>query len=173
MVFKYALNDFIKENSSLRRLLDVSKYEYAMIAMKYRLHLQILWLLSPFGFILFCFIFALFFFFRATPKSCGSSQARGQVWAIAASLCHSHRNMGSEPHLWTKPQLMAMPDPQPTEQGQGSNPHPHEYYLDLFPEPQWELRGLTFKTSYILKSRRDRRSNLKLGILTQRWLMCV
>ena len=172
MVFKYALNDFIKENSSLRRLLDVSKYEYAMIAMKYRLHLQILVTPEPFWFYFILFYFCPFFF-RATPKSCGSSQARGQVWAIAASLCHSHRNMGSEPHLWTKPQLMAMPDPQPTEQGQGSNPHPHEYYLDLFPEPQWELRGLTFKTSYILKSRRDRRSNLKLGILTQRWLMCV
>ena len=48
------------------------------------------------------------------------SQARGHIGATAASLCHSHSNMGSEPHLRTTPQFMAMPDPWPTEWGQGS-----------------------------------------------------
>ena len=53
----------------------------------------------------------------------GGSQARGQIGATAAGLCHS--NTGSEPHLRPIPQLTATPDPQPAEQGQGSNQKPH------------------------------------------------
>ena len=45
--------------------------------------------------------------------------------ATAASLYHSHSNMGSEQRLQTTPQLMATPDLQPTKQGQGSNQCPH------------------------------------------------
>ena len=41
----------------------------------------------------------------------GSSQARGQIGAAAASLHRSHRNAGSEPSLKPTPQLTAMPDP--------------------------------------------------------------
>ena len=54
-----------------------------------------------------------FFFldlFRATPKAYGSSQAMGQIGAVAAGLCHSHSNAGSEPHLQPTAQLMATPD---------------------------------------------------------------
>ena len=40
----------------------------------------------------------------------GSSQARGWIRAVAASLHHSHRNAGSELHLQPTPQLMAIPD---------------------------------------------------------------
>ena len=70
----------------------------------------------------------------------GGSQARGQIEAVAAGLCHSHRNKGSDPCLLPTPQLTAMLDPLPTEQGQGLNPHPHEYLLDsLTTEPQQEL----------------------------------
>jgi len=47
----------------------------------------------------------------------GSSQARGQIRAVAASL---------------QPQLTAMLDPEPTEQRQELNLHPHGYELDLF-----------------------------------------
>ena len=54
-------------------------------------------------------------------------QARGLIGATAASLCHSHSNVGSEPRLQSTPQLMATLDPQTTEQGQGSNPHPHGF----------------------------------------------
>ena len=36
------------------------------------------------------FIFFLFFHFRAVPEAYGSSQARGQIRAAAASLPHSH-----------------------------------------------------------------------------------
>ena len=51
----------------------------------------------------------------------GSSQARGQIQAIAAGLHHSHSNDGSELRLQPTPQLMAS-----TEQGQGSNLQPHD-----------------------------------------------
>ena len=74
-------------------------------------------------FILFYFI--LFYYFRATPTVYGSSQARGPIGAVAASLHHSRSNGGSEPHLQPIPQLTATPDLRPTGQGQGSNPHLH------------------------------------------------
>ena len=71
------------------------------------------------------FFWSFFVFFRATPTAYGGAQARGPVRAVAASLCQSHSNAGSEPRLQPTPQLTAMPDPQPTEQGQGWNPYPH------------------------------------------------
>ena len=37
--------------------------------------------------------------FRAIPLAYGSSQARGEIGAVAASLHYSHSNAGSEPHL--------------------------------------------------------------------------
>ena len=52
----------------------------------------------------------LFFFFKAAPVAYGSSQARAQIGAAAASLCHSHSNVGSEPHLQPTLQLSAMLD---------------------------------------------------------------
>ena len=58
----------------------------------------------------------------------GSSQAMGWVWAAAASLHHSCRNSGSEPHLWPTLQLVATTDSWPTEWGQRSNLHPHRDY---------------------------------------------
>ena len=48
---------------------------------------------------------------RAAPTAHGGSQARGLIGAVAASLCHSHSNTGSEPHLQLTPQLMTTPDP--------------------------------------------------------------
>ena len=47
----------------------------------------------------------------AVPVAYGSSQARGQTGAVAASLRHSHSNAKSEPRLWPTPQLTAMPGP--------------------------------------------------------------
>ena len=41
----------------------------------------------------------------------GGSQARGPIGAVAASLCDSHGNIRSEPHLQPTPQLMATMDP--------------------------------------------------------------
>ena len=38
------------------------------------------------------FFFFVFCLFRAVPAAYESSQARGQIRAIAASLCHSHSN---------------------------------------------------------------------------------
>ena len=46
------------------------------------------------GFVLFGFFF--FLLFGATPEAYGGSQARGQIGATAAGLCHSHSNPRSE-----------------------------------------------------------------------------
>ena len=57
---------------------------------------------------------AIFFFFglfRAAPTAYGGSQARGVIGAVAASLNHSHSNVGFEPRLRPTPQLTAMQDP--------------------------------------------------------------
>ena len=61
----------------------------------------------------------------AVPMAHGSSQARGRTGAVAAGLCHSQSNTGSELNLQPTPKLGAMPDLQAMEQGQGSNIHPH------------------------------------------------
>ena len=51
----------------------------------------------------------LFLRFRAAPVAYGSYQARGRrIRAVAASLCHSHSNTGSQLRLHPTPQLMAM-----------------------------------------------------------------
>ena len=54
-----------------------------------------------------------FFFglFKAAPMAYLGSQAGGQIRAAAAGLHHSHRNVGSKPHLRPTPQLKATPDP--------------------------------------------------------------
>ena len=38
--------------------------------------------------------------FRTAPTAYENSQARGRIWAVAASLCHSHSNARSLTH-WT------------------------------------------------------------------------
>ena len=55
--------------------------------------------------------FFFFCLFKATLIAYGGSQARGQIGAAAASLHHSHRNVGSKPRLWPTPQLTATLDP--------------------------------------------------------------
>ena len=72
----------------------------------------------------------------------GGSQARGQFGATAASLHHSHSNVGSEPCLRPTPQLMATADPRP----QGARPwiEPASSWIlvpFLSAVPQWELPG--------------------------------
>ena len=57
------------------------------------------------------FLILFFAFFRVVPMLYGSSQTRDWIRAIAAGLCHSHSNVGSEPHLWPTPQLMITLDP--------------------------------------------------------------
>ena len=57
--------------------------------------------------------FNLFFFclLRAAPAAYGSSQARSQIGAAAASLHHGHSNVSSEPCLRSTSQLTTTPDP--------------------------------------------------------------
>ena len=57
------------------------------------------------------FFFFFFFFLRAAPTAYRTSQARGQIVAVAAGLHHNHSNGRSKPLLQTTPQLMAMRDP--------------------------------------------------------------
>ena len=47
----------------------------------------------------------------ATLVVYGGSQARGQIGAIAAGLCHSHSNATSKLHLQPIPELTTKPDP--------------------------------------------------------------
>ena len=54
---------------------------------------------------IFFFFFCLF---KATLASYGSSQARGQIRAVATGLHHSYSNTRSKPCLWPIPQLTAM-----------------------------------------------------------------
>ena len=91
---------------------------------------------------LFVFIYLLF----APPAAYGGSQARGQIGASAANLCHSHSSARSELCLRPAPQLTATPVPQPTDWGQGSNPHPHGSRWGLLSaEPRQErLRFVLF-----------------------------
>ena len=53
----------------------------------------------------------LFAFSRAAPAAYGDSLARDLIGTVAACLCHSHSNTGSESSLWPTPQLTATPDP--------------------------------------------------------------
>ena len=74
----------------------------------------------------FIYFFCLFFFFfRVISVAYGSSQDRGWIGAVAASLHHS--NAGSEPSLGPIPQITTTPDPQPMEQVHGLNLRPHGY----------------------------------------------
>ena len=50
-------------------------------------------------------LFLFFCLFRAAAAAYGSSQARGQIRAVAAHLYHSHSSVGSKPHLLPIPQL--------------------------------------------------------------------
>ena len=52
------------------------------------------------NFIYFIYLFIYcFIFLRAAPEAYGSYQPRGQIGAVAASLCHRHSKVGSEPCL--------------------------------------------------------------------------
>ena len=57
------------------------------------------------------YLFIYFCLFRAEAAGYGSSQVKGQIWAVTTGLHHSHSNSRSKPCLWHTPQLTAMPDP--------------------------------------------------------------
>ena len=59
----------------------------------------------------FIYLFIYLGLFRAALAAYGRFQARGQIGAVAAGLCHSHSNMGSKLCLPPTPQLMVVPDP--------------------------------------------------------------
>ena len=59
----------------------------------------------------FCFLLFVLSFSRAALAAYGGSQARGLIGGVAAGLCQSHSNTGSEPRLQPTPQLTATLDP--------------------------------------------------------------
>ena len=78
-----------------------------------------MWLLGFFEYFSFLpsfLVFFLLFFlscflFRAALSTCGSYQGRGYIGISAASLCHSHSHVRSEPCLRPTTQLTAKLDP--------------------------------------------------------------
>ena len=48
----------------------------------------------------YCLFIYYFFLFRAPPVTCGSSQARGWIRAVAAGLHYSYSSMRYKLHLW-------------------------------------------------------------------------
>ena len=88
----------------------------------------------------------------------GSSQARGQFRAAAASLCHSHSSTGSKPHLWAALQLTAMLDPWSTEQGQDWTWVFMDASWVIITETQWELLHYYF---YIIVNKINARDKNK------------
>ena len=82
-------------NNNLRQLASLSSFKQ----------------ITPLQFTCYHWFFFFFFLLRAASAACGSCQARGWIGAAATGLHHSHRNIGSKPHLWPTPQLTAMPGP--------------------------------------------------------------
>ena len=86
--------------------------------------------------------FFFFFFFLLFRMVYRNSQTRCWIGLIAASVHHSHSNVGSKQCLRPTPHITAMPDPQPTERCQGST---HILTDSSQAEPQGEPSSLTFK----------------------------
>ena len=76
-----------------RKMKKINVWETCMLAINMWLH------------------FSFFCLFRVASAAHRGSQARGLIGAAAASLCHSHSNAKSEPHLRPTPQLTATPEP--------------------------------------------------------------
>ena len=64
----------------------------------------------PFNLLLLFIYLFIYLLFWAASMTCGGFQARSPVGAVTASLCHSHSNARSEPHLRPTSQFTAMPD---------------------------------------------------------------
>ena len=128
--------------------------------MSYFRYLNYWWILSIlFGSVLFFIrtglflFFPFFFFFRAAPTAYGSSQARGQIGAIASGLHHSHSKVGSKPCLQTYT----------TAHGNARSPThwirpgiKHPILMDtswiVSTAPQWELQDWSISISSLIKN---------------------
>ena len=127
-----------------------NKFLYQIIGNYACKHIWIILYKILYIYLFICFLFFRFFLFRAVPAAYGSSQARGQIGATTASLHHSDRNAGSQPHLQPTPQLTATPKLWPTEQGQGSNLSSWRVIIFVSSEPWWKLLKFCFFKCWIL-----------------------
>ena len=64
-----------------------------------------------------------FLLFKATLVTCGSFPTRGWIRGTATRLHHSHHNAGSEPGLWSTPQVTPTPDPLPMSEAKDQTHH--------------------------------------------------
>ena len=92
------------------------KFTFPKTSLRSLFLIHLLFLISPTEGTLISFVSLLTLtsyisFFRAAPAAYVSSQATGQRGAVAATLRHSHSNLGSEPHLQSTPQLPTTLDP--------------------------------------------------------------
>ena len=87
---------------------------YGCLFVLFRVSFSVQKLLSLIRSHLFIYLFIYFVFLPflgPLPWHMGYSRARGLIGAVAASLCQSHSNAGSEPCLRPTPQLTAMSKP--------------------------------------------------------------
>ena len=114
---------------------------------------------------------SFFFFglFRAAPAAYGSSQARGRIGPAAAGLHHSHSDLGSEPHLWLTPQLIATPDPSPLSKARDWTRNLMDIVGFITTEPQRETeKDFQRKGDHFLLKRNQTRFKRKNGHVRQR-----
>ena len=84
----------------------------------------------------------LFFIFRAAPMGYRGSQATGRIRVVAAGLCHSHSNTGSESCLRPTPQLRATLDTLTHRARPRIEPVSSWMLVRfIFTEPQWEFHN--------------------------------
>jgi len=88
--------------------------------------------LNHHNFAYICPLSGVSYFFKELHPHHMEVPRRGVEVELQLPAYTSHRNLGSEPHLWTIPQLMATLDPLCTERGQGSILCPHGHQLDPF-----------------------------------------
>ena len=106
---------------------------------------QMIWGMSLFGF--FCF-----FLFTATAAAYRSSwaRARGRIRTAAAGLHYSHRNTGSETHLWPCCSLQQCCILNPVSKARDWTCILRDTLLSSLPaEPQQELQGTSSKSSFL------------------------
>ena len=111
MFFSWSLAFKVKVQNSKVNYLNCFVRTTKCSYINFHFHYYIFWLLNKeifFGLFLFFFFFV---FSRAAPAAHGGFQARSLIGAVAAGLCQSHSNLGSELCLRSIPQLTATADP--------------------------------------------------------------
>ena len=125
--------------------------------------------------IFYYFYFYLFIYllFTAAPMAYGSSQTRGRIRAVAASLHHSHSNAKWEPRLWPAPQFMAILESLANWARSGIKPISSWMLVEFITtEPQWEPLLLFLKEFTLYFHLEKARSRVPLDSRLRLWHHC-